>query len=383
MNNIENLLMKMCPDGIQFKKIKEICSEVIVPMRDRPKVFDGEIPWCRIEDIEGKFFNKSLSGLKVSQEVIKEMNLKVFPMGTVICSCSASIGVYAINTQPLITNQTFIGLVCGKEICNKYLLYFMETQTKNLIRQATTGTIPYISRNKFEELEVPVPPMEIQQEIVRILDRFTELEAGLQAELDVRKKQYEYYKMKLLSFGEDVPVKELRKTCNMKAGKAISASNISESKNEVQKYACFGGNGVRGYVEFQSHKGEYPLIGRQGALCGNVNYATGDFYATEHAVVVTSLGEYTQRFLYYLLMAMNLNQYKSQGAQPGLAVGNIEKLLAPVPTIEEQQRIVTVLDTFEVICNDYSRGLPAEIEARHKQYEHYRDKLLTFKRKVV
>jgi type I restriction enzyme S subunit len=82
-------------------------------MRDRPKVFDGDIPWCRIEDKEGQFFNGSKSGLAVSKEIVKKMNLKVFPTGTVICSCSASIGSYAINTQPLITNQTFIGLFEG------------------------------------------------------------------------------------------------------------------------------------------------------------------------------------------------------------------------------------------------------------------------------
>lgn len=189
-----------CPDGIDYKPIKEICTEVIVPMRDRPKVFDGNIPWCRIEDIEGKYFNNSRSGLMVSQKVIREMNLKVFPEGTVICSCSASIGVYAINTQPLITNQTFIGLVCGEKVINKYLLYFMETQTSVLLRQATTGTIPYISRNKFEDLVIPIPSVEIQQGIVGILERFTELIIGLQSELDARKKQYEYYRDKLLTF---------------------------------------------------------------------------------------------------------------------------------------------------------------------------------------
>ena len=84
-------------------------------------------------------------------------------------------------------------------------------------------------------------------------------------------------------------------------------------------------------------------------------------------------------FLFYLLTAMNLNQYKSQGAQPGLAVGNIENLLAPVPSIKKQEYIVNLLDRFDTLCNDISTGLPAEIEARQKQYEYYRDKLLTFK----
>lgn len=115
-------------------------------------------------------------------------------------------------------------------------------------------------------------------------------------------------------------------------------------------------------------------------MCGNVNYAVGEFYATEHAVVVESLGSYNQKFLFYLLIAMKLNQYKSQGAQPGLAVGNLENLLAPVPSLEQQQRMVDILDRFDTLCNDITTGLPAEIKARQQQYEYYRDKLLTFKK---
>lgn len=377
--------MKMCPDGIQFKKIKEICSEVIVPMRDRPKVFDGEIPWCRIEDIEGKFFNKSLSGLKVSQEVIKEMNLKVFPMGTVICSCSASIGVYAINTQPLITNQTFIGLVCGKEICNKYLLYFMETQTKNLIRQATTGTIPYISRNKFEELEVPVPPMEIQQEIVRILDRFTELEAGLQAELDVRKKQYEYYKEKLLTFDEKMSMVTLP---------AISVNHdrkrkpITGNQREQGSIPYYGASGVVDYVKDYLFDGDYLLISEDGAnLTARVTpiafSISGKTWVNNHAHILQFQTGIDRKFVEYYLNSIDLSYYTTGAAQPKLNQYNLNKIPIPNPSFEEKKKIVEILDVFSGMCNDLEIGLPAEIEARHKQYEYYRDKLLTFERKVV
>lgn len=164
----------------------------------------------------------------------------------------------------------------------------------------------------------------------------------------------------------------------MKAGRSISSSKISSVCDSNYRYACYGGNGLRGYVELQSHKGEFPIIGRQGALCGNVNYASGEFYATEHAVVVESKGKYLQRFLYHLLISMNLNQYKSQGAQPGLSVKRLEKLIVPIPSMEIQERIVNVLDNFDAICSDLNIGLPAEIEARQKQYEYYRDRLLSF-----
>lgn len=193
-------------DNVEVKTIKEICTDVIVPMRDKPKCFDGTIPWCRIDDIEGNYFNTSKSGQFVSEETINKMNLKIFPKGTVICSCSASIGTYAINTQPLITNQTFIGLVCSEKILNKYLFYFMKTQTKRLLELSNAGTIPYISRKKFENLEVPIPSLEEQSRIVNILDRFdrmfNNLSNGFLAEIELRRKQYEYYRNKLLSFEE-------------------------------------------------------------------------------------------------------------------------------------------------------------------------------------
>jgi type I restriction enzyme S subunit len=144
-------------------------------------VFDGEIPWCRIEDIDAMSIRGSKIGLGVSETVIQQMNLKVMPQGTVIASCSASLGRYAINTVPLITNQTFIGLVCGPKLHNRYLLHLLFTKTEYLRSQSTTGTIAYISRQKFEELLIPLPPIEVQREIVRILDQFIELEAELEA----------------------------------------------------------------------------------------------------------------------------------------------------------------------------------------------------------
>ena len=164
----------------------------------------------------------------------------------------------------------------------------------------------------------------------------------------------------------------------MKAGKAIAAVEINAEQTKQFPYPCYGGNGVRGFVANSNQNGEFCLIGRQGALCGNVCFATGTFYATKHAVVVKNDARLNNRYLYHLLTAMNLNQYKSQGAQPGLAVGNLEKLSIPVPSISVQQKIAEVLDNFDSICSDLQIGLPAEIDARKKQYEYYRDLLLSF-----
>ncbi|MGO5414313.1 restriction endonuclease subunit S, partial [Slackia isoflavoniconvertens] len=129
----------------------------------------------------------------------------------------------------------------------------------------------------------------------------------------------------------------------MQAGKNIAASNISSTPDHQHQYPCFGGNGIRGYVAQSNRSGDYPLIGRQGALCGNVNRATGDFYATEHAVVASVFADMSVDWSCEMLTALDLNQYATATAQPGLAVSKISEVLSPVPPVTEQQRIVEAL----------------------------------------
>ena len=162
----------------------------------------------------------------------------------------------------------------------------------------------------------------------------------------------------------------------LKAGKFVPAQMIAAKQDSVNIYPCFGGNGVRGFVPKFSHEGVFPIIGRQGALCGNVNLAQGKFYATEHAVVATGKENIDQRFLYYLFENADLNQYKTQGAQPGLSVAKLNDIAFSLPSLEEQSHIVSILDEFEASI----KNLEAQFEAREKQYEYYREKLLTFER---
>lgn len=169
----------------------------------------------------------------------------------------------------------------------------------------------------------------------------------------------------------------------MKAGKGITATSIANKKGDSFSIPCYGGNGLRGYVEIGNQNGEAVLIGRQGALCGNVYYVSGRYYATEHAVVCVPKYKLNMRFAYHLLTLMDLNRYKTAGAQPGLSVNRLSRVEIPVPSLEEQRRIVDILDRFDALVNDISTGLPAEIEARRKQYAYYRDKLLAFEEKVA
>lgn len=171
-----------------------------------------------------------------------------------------------------------------------------------------------------------------------------------------------------------IELQPLGKIFDMKAGKFISANDISAVQDDDFQFPCYGGNGIRGFVRNNNHQGKYVLIGRQGALCGNVKRTDGKFFATEHAVVCDGKAAVDMDWAFHLLTAMNLNQYATKSAQPGLAVGTIEQIKAPFPPLEVQREIAKVLDTFTKL----EAELEAELEARRQQYKYYRDRLLSF-----
>lgn len=256
---------------------------------------------------------------------------------------------------------------------NKYLYYWMLGQLDVISTYYRGAGIKHPSMFMVLTMEIPLPPLSIQQEIVRVLDSFTAMITNLETELASRQKQYEHYRNQLITSEEGVSLK-VSEFCELKAGKAIKASELSEIKDMFHPYPCFGGNGIRGYIAKTSHEGDYSIIGRQGALCGCINWATGEFYATEHAVVATPKSNCDTKFLFYLFTFADLNKYKSQGAQPGLAVSNLNELCYKIPSLQRQKEIVEILDTFETLITNIKQ----ELEARKKQYEYYREKLLTF-----
>lgn len=379
MSKLEQLIAELCPDGVEYRSI----GSLITRIRDRGKnnfdvqqvyAVSNSIGMVKAEEFrENAIHSEDTSNYSVIRPNMFAYNPSRLNIG--------SIARLKDNEPGLVSPMYVVFSIDETVLLKEYFEYNISSSyVKNKIDSLKEeGARFRFDFARWDLITIPVPPLPVQSEIVRILDNFTELISELTAELTARKKQYEYYRRELLTFSDDVLKMRLGDTCDMKAGKAIKSELISVAQSDNTNYECFGGNGVRGYVSEPNQHGNFPIIGRQGALCGNVNYATGDFYATEHAVVVKSKGAYTHRFLFYLLKDMNLNQYKSQGAQPGLAVKNIEELLAWVPSIARQNQVVELLDHFDTLCNDISTGLPAEIEARKKQYEYYRDKLLTFK----
>lgn len=165
----------------------------------------------------------------------------------------------------------------------------------------------------------------------------------------------------------------------LRAGRVIQAAAISRTPDSEHPFPCYGGNGLRGYAGEFSHEGPTILIGRQGALSGNVRRVDGQFYATEHALVASLSDRLDRDWASHMLSAMDLNQYASRGALPGLAVATLNALRMPVPSVERQRKTAAVLDAFGSLTDNLVVSLSAELAARSDLYEHYRDRLLTFK----
>ena len=358
----------------QFKswkkvKLKEVCTDFIVPMRDKPKIFDGEIPWCRIEDAEGNYLNNSKSGQCVSEKIVNEINLKIFPTGTVICSCSASIGTYLINTRPLITNQTFIGIVTGDKLKNLYLRYYMETQTKRLMMISNASTIPYISRKKFEDMIIPLPPLEEQQKIIDILstqDKVIELKEKL---LKEKEKQKKYLMQNILTGrkrlkgfeGEWKKVK-LGEIGDMYAGGTPSTLNMDYWDNGTIKWIQSGllqnnfisGQSIKKFITIEGLnnssakiiKNDSVLIAITGATCANIGYIDFEATANQSVVSITPFQD-NSIFIFYLLLIKKMEILKLQGgsAQGGVTLNDLKKIILNLPPPEEQKAIAEILTT--------------------------------------
>lgn len=372
MSKLERLIQQYCPDGVEWKTIGEVC--VVLTGGEAPDdAIKGKEPFgdCIYPIYSNGVGENALWGYASSYKIEK------------VSVTFSSIGTIG---YPTIRKGYYTPIIRLKVIYpqddSQLSVYYLKYALETVEFEKQKSSVPNINANMIKAISIPLPPLPVQEEIVRILDAFTELQAELQAELQKRKQQYNFYRDLLLSnMGNNAEHLTISEFAELKAGKAIKATELSSIMDDNHSHPCFGGNGIRGFIGKVSHIGDYAIIGRQGALCGCVNWASGKFYATEHAVVCTPRPNVSSRYLYHLFTVADLNQYKSQGAQPGLSVQRLNELVFPIPPLEEQNRIVAILDRFDTLTNDLTSGLPAEMEKRRQQYEFYRDKLLTFKRK--
>jgi len=356
MNKIEKLIADLCPEGVEFKELGGIVN--ILDNQRQPvtksKRISGIMPYYGANGIQDY----------VQDYIFDGVFLLMGEDGSVINKDGSPVLNWAVG-KIWVNNHAHIMSEVPDIALLRFVYFYLQTVD---VTPIVRGTPPKINQQNLRSIPIPIPPLAIQQEIVKILDTFTELEA--------RKKQYEYYREELLTFEDDVEWKALGEIT------ASIASGRNKSRSTIGDYPVCGSTGQLGYCDQPSYSGETLLVARVGANAGLVNMVCGEFDVSDNTLIVRPHAEWDIRFAFHQLTQMNLNQYAVGGGQPLVTGGLLKSLKVCLPPLSEQARIANILDKFDSLVNDISAGLPAELNARRKQYEYYRDKLLTFKRKV-
>ncbi len=265
-----------------------------------------------------------------SNELTKSINEYLFEDESLIFGTGGLASIHFCNEKFAVSTDCFVIQPKDKnQVFSKFVYYYL-SGNMNILENGFKGAgLKHISKDYLENIEIPLPNLATQQRIAAILDQADAIIQNNRA--IVQKYDALTQSLFLEMFGDPVKnekgweKKKLGIVTNMKAGKFIAASDIfSENSNEM--FPCYGGNGLRGFVKSNTHEGEFVLIGRQGALCGNVKVTNGKFHATEHAIVCSPIMKYQTLWLYYLLKMMNLNKFATGAAQPGLNVGTLVDL---------------------------------------------------------
>lgn len=298
-------------------------------------------------------------------------------------------------------------IIGGHQVINRYIYYYLMTKQNYLLSKVRKASIPRLSPNIIKELEIPVPPLPVQEEIVRILDTFTELQAELQAELQKRKQQYNFYRDNLLTnYTSEQNVKEycLGELFEFKNGLNASKEQFGHGKPIVNYVNVYKKNSIvssdltgrveleasaieryrvkRGDVFFTRTSETREEVGFASVLLENIEDCVfSGFVLRASPITNVILPEFCKYCFATYKIRKQIIQSSTLTTRALTNGASLSKVKIMIPSIAEQQRIVAILDRFDTLTNDLTQGLPAEIEKRRQQYEFYRDKLLTFKRK--
>lgn len=365
MDKLEELVQEHCPQGAKYVLLESVCQISKGIQFNKSDMNDsGTYP----------VINGGITASGYIEQYNQEENTITISQG------GASAGyVNWIETKFWAGAHCYV-LKPSDKVLNRYLFHFVKSKEQKLQECQYGAGIPALAKSTVASLQIPLPPLPVQQEIVRILDNFTELTAELTAELAARRKQYEHYRDELLTFGDDVPIFSLPKistNCDR------HRKPVTKGNREAGIYPYYGASGIVDYVSDYIFEGDYLLISEDGAnlLARSTPIAfsiSGKNWVNNHAHVLRFDTPVLQKYVEIYLNSLDLSKYISGGAQPKLNQDNLNKIPIPIPS-NGVKHIVDVLTHFDALCNDLTSGLPAEITARQKQYEYYRDKLLTFK----
>ena len=415
MSKLDDLINKFCPDGVEYKTLGEL-GEFYGGLTGKGKndFIDGNAKFITYMNV--------YKNLKLKLDVPEKVKInpgekqRTLEYGDVLFTGSSETpdecgisSVLADKTDEKLYLNSFC--ICFRfndpTIFNpefsKYLFRSQELRVQ--IGKTASGVTRFnVSKEKMKKVIVPIVPLEIQNEIVHILDNFTELEEELEEELVARRKQYEYYRDSLLSFDDSVEWKTIGDITNVFSAKRVYRDQWQKqgvpfwrSSDLISFFNGVENTRGKAYISEELYESLAAISGKiqkddiliTGGGTIGIPYIVptndplyvkdGDLLCIQHNDFLDS------RFLYHYFLSGQFRKYLSEITHDATiahyTIIQIRNTPVPIPNLEKQKMIATVLDRFEALCNDITSGLPAEIEARHKQYEYYRDKLLTFKRK--
>ncbi len=375
---LDALLRELCPCGVEYKKLGEIL------LRQKGTSITAEkMKEIAVKNGPVRVFAGGKTFVDTDYDHIPEKDINTAT--SIIVKSRGNIGFEYYEKPFTHKNEFWSYRSSSADINLKYCFYYLESKTRYFQNQAITGKLPQISIGVTDNYSIPVPPMEIQEEIVRILDRWTELEAELEeeleAELEARKAQYEYYRDTLLDFDKTIPRKSLNDICIISAGG--DAPKLAMSKEKTDEYTVpiisngIGDNALYGYTNSPRITEDAVTVSARGTI-GFAEYRNYPYFPIIRllSVIPKNNQELNTRYLFYCLQGKRYNVPTS--GIPQLTAPMLKRAIIPVPPMEIQEEIVRILDRFDTLANSAAGGIPAEIEARRRQYEYYRDRLLSF-----
>ncbi|MEI0581240.1 restriction endonuclease subunit S [Brachyspira pilosicoli] len=414
MSKLEELLKKHCPDGVEYKTLSEIGEFSNIGVDKKKVEGEKEILLLNFMDVmKNIYIDKSIpkmvvtaSDYKIEKCTIEEGDIFITPSSETI----DEIGFASVITET-IPNACYSYHIMRFRLfeynmtTSIFIRYCFDSSfLRKQIRKSAQGITRFgLTLNKWKSLKIPLPPIEVQEEIVRILDEFTEkttkLQELLHRETVLRKKQYEYYRDKLLTFNNNIEFKSLSECIlninNIKWNisqdkkfKYIDLSSVSRENNQILECQVIDYETAPSRAQQIVIKDDVifgttrPMLKR---MCIIPKTYDNQICSTGFCVLRANKQIVLPKWILYCISTKDFFIYVDKNQKgvsyPAILDKEVKKYKIPVPPLEEQERIVKILDQFDTLCNDITKGLPAEIEMRKKQYEYYRDKLLTFKEK--
>ena len=350
---------------------------------------DGTIPWFRMEDIRANGRILYDSALHITPQAVKRNGL--FKANSVILATSATVGEHALLLQDSLTNQRFTNFEIKdnlkEQLLPKFVFYYFFLIDEWCKLHLVIGNFPSVDVQQLINIPFPIPPLRVQARIVEILDKFTQLEKELEAELEARKKQYAYYRDQLLNFSQYPPLnvniewKTLGEVAEFKRGQTIIQKTAPTGVYPV----ISGGQQPAYYIDKYNRTGQTITVAGSGAYAGFVMFWDEPIFVSDAFSIKTDEEVVLPRYVFHFLLnkQSSIFNLKRGAGVPHVYAKDLAAFSIPIPPLSEQRRIVDILDRFDTLTNSISEGLPKEIALRRKQYEYYRDALLNFPRAEV